>query len=196
MDWAHLHNEHIIEADEYNEYPYAGYINILETITKACADCQNVLFVGIGFGDIARTLYAQGVSITGIDFSKKMLDICKADMPEAELIHHDPEQGLPKLDSTYDAVVSLHYMKNLDFGEKIDLINDMKSALIPGGKIYIGDVAFETLQAMEACAEEFEDLWDEDDEDGAFIAKDLKSLTKLPTTFEKASFCSGVITIE
>lgn len=195
MDWVHPHNEHIIEADGYDEYPYAGYIDILKTITAACAGAQSVLFVGIGAGDIARTLYSQGVSIIGIDFSANMLAICEADMPQAQLIQHDLEKGLPQLGKTYDAVVSLHYMRTLSFGEKIDLIVDMATVLKPGGKIYIGDVAFPNLKAMATCAEEFEDLWDEDDEDGAFIASDLKALTKLPTQFTQISFCSAVITI-
>ena len=196
MSWEHPHNDHMIEADSYDEYPYAGYTKILERIVKACEGCERVLFVGIGVGDIARTLYDQGVAITGIDFSQKMIDICTEAMPSARLLTFDLEKhGLPELGETYDAVVSLYYLHTLAFGEKLDMIADMAQLLKPKGKIYIGDVAFASVKAMEACAEEFEDLFDEDEEDGAFIASDLKALSKLPSRFDKTSFCSGVITL-
>lgn len=196
IDWKNKYNEHIIEADSYDEYPYAGYTKILQYIYEELLSEKKVLFVGIGTGDLAKELYKKDIEITGIDFSEKMLALCKENMPKAKLIHYEYEDGMPDLDEKFDAIVSIYYLKNMSFGEKIDIIQKMKDHLEPKGKIIIGDVAFENIKDMESCSQEFEELWDEDEEEGAFIISDFKNILDGKLSFEKISFCSAVLKIK
>ena len=194
INWKNEYNEHILEADSYNEYPYAGYTKLLQKMYEATSGLKKILFLGIGTKDLVKELYKNSCDITVIESSEKILSSCKKDIPNCKFIHHDIEKGFPILENKFDAIISLYYMENLDFGEKIDVIKDMQNYLELTGKIIIGDIAFENLKSMEACAEEFEDLWDEDSEEGAFIISDFSKMFKM--SFEKVSFCAGIIIIE
>lgn len=61
-----------------------------------------------------------------------------------------------------------------------------------GGKLLIGDVAFNTREELEKCKTEAGDDWDEDEI--YFVLNEIrKSFPQ--ATFEQKSFCSGVIAI-
>jgi putative AdoMet-dependent methyltransferase len=63
--------------------------------------------------------------------------------------------------------------------------------LAPNGKIIIGDVAFETQGQLDACRKEAQEDWDSDE---FYLVAEKLAADFNKVTFEKMSFCSGVIT--
>ena len=71
-------------------------------------------------------------------------------------------------------------------------LKDLLNHLNDGGKILIGDIAFETREEFDAVREEVGNEWDE--EEFYCIAEELK--TEFPSlNFEKITFCSGILTL-
>lgn len=61
-----------------------------------------------------------------------------------------------------------------------------------GGKILIGDVAFDTRAELEQCKADSGDDWDSDE--SYFVFDKMKPhFPKM--TFERMSYCSGVLTL-
>ena len=71
-------------------------------------------------------------------------------------------------------------------------LRSLAECLAEGGKILIGDVAFETRTELEQCARDAGDEWD--DEELYCVADELRAF--FPSLrFEKVSFCAGILTI-
>ena len=54
---------------------------------KACG--KQILDIGFGTAVLTAKLYQDGYTITGIDFSKRMIEIAQQKMPGARLIQYD-----------------------------------------------------------------------------------------------------------
>ena len=72
-------------------------------------------------------------------------------MPRANLIEWDISNGLPNeiLSKKYDAIVSTYALHHLTDEDKITFIQQLLPLLNAGGKIYIGDIAFQTREDLE-----------------------------------------------
>ena len=69
---------------------------------------------------------------------------------------------------------------------------ELLNLLDEGGKLLVGDVAFETRSELEKCKEEAGSAWDEDEI--YFVIDELrKAFPELE--FEQKSYCSGIISI-
>ena len=195
--WAAGYDEMVNLSDEDNAYPFVGYKKIMNdiygTVMKKCP--ASVLDIGIGTGVLATKLYDAGHTITGIDFSEKMLEKCKIKMPDAELIQNNIKNGLPDAleNKKFDFIVSTYALHHLMDEEKVVFINSLLPYLNNNGEIIIGDVCFETRRDMERCAEAHEDEWD--DEEYYFIFSELNELllNKFNLSYFKYSHCGGVI---
>ena len=76
--------------------------------------------------------------------------------------------------------------------QKIRFIRELLPLLTEEGKIYIGDVAFETRRQLNECKAKAGDEWD--DEEIYFVYEELK--TYIPNlTFKKYSDCAGLFVI-
>ena len=62
-----------------------------------------------------------------------------------------------------DAVICTYALHHLTDAKKGELLCQMQACVKPGGRILIGDIAFETAQARSACREAVADDWDEDE---------------------------------
>lgn len=195
--WADGYDRAVGLSDEENTYPFAGYKNVLGAIYAAVLGrgCRRVLDIGFGTGVLTARLYAAGSTVTGIDFSRRMIEIAREKMPEAVLFEHDFSTGLPAelRNAEFDAVVCTYAIHHLTDEQKVDFIRELQAHLSPDGAIYIGDIAFTDREALSACRLACGDEWDEDE---IYIAAD--ELQKIfPTAqFEKFSHCAGVMTIE
>ena len=194
--WANGYDESVGLSDEKYTYPFAGYKDVLNAIYKEVLDldCKTVLDIGFGTGTLTRPLYEKGLEIYGQDFSDEMIKIAKEKMPNAKLFVGDFTKGLvnPLRENKYDAIIATYSLHHLTDEEKISFIKSLYSHLNPGGKILIGDVAFESRDDLKACKKKSRDYWD--DEEYYFVYEDLKEyFTDL--SFEKYSFCAGVLTI-
>jgi putative AdoMet-dependent methyltransferase len=196
--WADGYDKSVELSEENDEYPFAGYKDVLNTIYNIVhkRGKARILDVGFGTGILTKKLYDDGYEIYGIDFSQKMIEIAKEKMPLARLIKYDFSKGLPEeiKDSSFDYIISTYAMHHLEDEEKVKFIEKLENYLNKDGKIIIGDIVFETKKLLEECKVNYNEYWD--DEEVYFVFEDLrKSLLNKNISFTEISHCSGVIQI-
>ena len=194
--WADGYDEATGISDGENTYPFAGYKAVLGSIYKAVTEKPNavVLDVGFGTGTLMAKLYEKGCTIYGQDFSKRMIQLASEKMPGARLYQGDFTQGLaaPLLAQRYDFIVATYSMHHLTDEQKVSFLRELRDRLNPGGRILIGDVAFESRARLEQCRKDAGDEWD--DEEVYFVADELqKSFPSL--SFTKLSCWAGVLSL-
>ncbi|MCJ1907596.1 class I SAM-dependent methyltransferase [Planococcus ruber] len=198
--WAGQYDETVQQSEENNQYPFAGYKEILNAIYNEIRERENaeVLDIGFGTGILASRLYENGHRIDGIDFSSEMIAIAKAKMPFANLLEWDITKGLPNelAGRKYDAIVSTYALHHLSDEQKVDFLKSLLPLLSAEGKIYIGDIAFQTRADLEKCRKDSEGYWDESEH--YFVYEEIKnSLENLfQCEFYPLSHCGGVIVLD
>lgn len=195
--WANDYDKSVGLSDEDGSYPFAGYKAILNEIYKRVlnASAKTVLDIGFGTATLTAKLYEHGCAICGQDFSEKMIELAQAKMPSAKLYQGDFSSGLVETLShrKYDAIIATYSLHHLTDSQKVSFLESLLELLNEGGYIYIGDVAFETRDALQKCRYEVGDEWDEDEI--YFVYDELKS--HFPKTqFVPMSICAGVITLQ
>ena len=197
--WADGYDETVQVSEENGVYPFAGYRAILNTIFNEVMEKKNarVLDIGFGTGVLTAKLYENGHHIDGIDFSEKMIALAQAKMPKANLIEWDIANGLPEeiKGKQYDYIVSTYVLHHLTDEEKVSFIKELMPLLTDGGKILIGDIAFETRQELEICKNDSKEFWDDDE--FYFVFNELGSMLEegCMLGFIPISHCGGVIEI-
>ena len=194
--WADGYDKSVQLCEEDNEYPFAGYKDVLNTIYNIIhrKEKAKVLDIGFGTGVLTKKLYDDGYEIYGIDFSERMLEISKEKMPLAKLVQYDFSRGLPKeLENIqFDYIISTYAMHHLEDEDKIKFINKLEKYLSRDGRIIIGDIAFETRELLEQCKVKYENYWD--DEEIYFVFDELKEFfPKEDISFTTISHCAGII---
>jgi tRNA (uracil-5-)-methyltransferase TRM9 len=100
-----------------------------------------VLDAGCGNGKNMIYMNKRNINTIGIDFSTKLLDVCKnksLNVQEADIRY------LPYDDNTFDFVISIaviHHLSNET--DRINALNEMKRVCKPGGKILVSVWALE-----------------------------------------------------
>ena len=196
--WADGYEKSVQLSEEDNEYPFAGYKDVLGTIYNIVhrKEKAKILDIGFGTGVLTKKLYDDGYEIYGIDFSQRMIEIAKEKMPLAKLFQYDFSKGLPKKleNIQFDYIISTYAMHHLEDKEKIKFINKLDKYLSSDGEIIIGDVAFETRGLLEQCKIKYADYWD--DEEIYFVFDELKEFfPKEDISFTTISYCAGIIQI-
>lgn len=165
--WANEYDKTVQVSEENGQYPFAGYQAVLGTIYNEVmqGDRKNVLDIGIGTGVLAVQLAAHGHHITGLDFSKAMLEATQQKLPQAAFFEWDLHDGLPPQieQQRFDAIISTYTLHHFNDDEKVSLIRQLLNLLTPGGKLYIGDIAFSTAAELKRCREESLAYWDDDE---------------------------------
>ncbi len=153
-----------------------------------------VLDIGFGTGTLTRKLYENGYTVYGQDFSSKMIELALEKMPEAHLYKDDFTLGLvePLKHEHYDFIVATYSIHHLTDVQKVNFLKELLDRLNDGGKILIGDVAFETRSELEKCKEESGDGWDNNE---IYCVSDELRAEFTNLRFERISFCSGILTI-
>lgn len=194
--WADGYDKAVGISDEENSYPFAGYKQILASIFQTIMEKphSSVLDIGFGTGTLTARLYERGCDIYGQDFSARMIQLASEKMPQAHLYQGDFTKGLvePLLQRSYDFIVATYSLHHLQDPEKISFLHQLLSRLNKGGQILIGDIAFETRQAMDQFRQETGDDWD--DEEVYFVIDELKS--EFPSLhFQRFSCCAGILSL-
>lgn len=195
--WADDYDKSVGLSDEDGTYPFAGYKAILNAIYNRVLNVssKNVLDIGFGTGTLASKLYEQGCMIYGQDFSDRMIELAQAKMPNAKLFQGDFSNGLvePLLQQKYDAIIATYSLHHLTDLQKVDFLKNLLVLLNEGGCIYIGDVAFESREALRKCMDTAGDEWDDDEI--YFVYDELR--LHFPTMkFEQMSNCAGLISLQ
>lgn len=196
--WADGYDKSVQISDESDEYPFAGYKDVLNTVYKAVREKMGtVLDIGFGTGVLTQKLYNDGYKVTGIDFSERMIEIAREKMPEADLIQYDFTDGLPKeLEGiSFDWIISTYAIHHLTDEQKRLFIHELIKHINPSGTIIFGDVAFHTKEDLEQAKKRDQNQWDEDE---VYLVRDeiKKMIPDLEVNFKKISYCSGVMTIK
>ena len=194
--WAEDYDRSVALSDGSGTYPFAGYRELLGEIYRRVLSggAKDVLDIGFGTGTLTAKLYESGCSISGQDFSEKMVELARSKMPEAALYCGDFSRGLaePLMRKRYDAIVATYSLHHLTDRQKTGFIKGLLPLLREGGQLYIGDVAFETRAALEACRSAAGERWDGDEIH--FVFDELKrDFPKM--TFEAFSSCAGLLTL-
>lgn len=196
--WANEYEKSVYSSDQNNTYPFAGYKKIIDNIYKEIIlqDKANIFDIGFGTGILLSKLYDKGYNILGMDFFEKMIKVAKEKMPKAYLFKGDFSKELNDeiKKVKFDFIIATYSLHHLRDEEKIKLIIKLYQLLNENGSIIIGDIAFETRNELNKCKIKYEDEWD--DEEYYFIYDDIKKMIPYENTFEKISFCSGVIRIK
>ena len=194
--WADGYDRSVGLSDEGNTYPFAGYKRVLNAIYNKVLEsgCQTVLDIGFGTGTLTQKLYEHGCTVYGQDFSHRMIELAKAQMPKAELYQGDFTKGLVDAlkQNRYDAIIATYSLHHLTDVEKVVFIESLRPLLNDGGRIYIGDVAFGNRAQLEACKADAGDDWDDDEI--YFVVDELQAYIP-QLRFEPLSNCAGVLTL-
>ena len=194
--WADGYDQSVGLSDENGTYPFAGYKQILNAIYNRVLSGagKTVLDIGFGTGTLTARLYEQGCEIYGQDFSPRMLELAQQKMPGAHLYQGDFSRGLaPELRAQrYDAIIATYSLHHLSDSQKVAFLHGLIPLLAPGGSIYIGDVAFETRQELDACRAQVGKAWD--DGEIYFVCEELRP--HFPNLiFTQYSGCAGLLEI-
>jgi putative AdoMet-dependent methyltransferase len=193
--WANGYDKSVNLCEQDNDYPFAGYKDILNTIYNQIRvkNEAKILDIGFGTGILTKRLYDDGYEIWGIDFSEKMIEISRKKMPEAKLIQYDFVKGLPEEveSQKFDFIISTYALHHLNDSEKVKFLTNILNLLNKDGIILIGDVAFETRKMHNKCkADCGEDGWDDDE--FYIIFNELKDSFEI-AEFTQISHCAGVL---
>ena len=194
--WADGYERAVGLSDEDNTYPFAGYKEILRRIFRIITEKPNavVLDIGFGTGTLTAKLYESGCVIYGQDFSPKMIELASAKMPNAHLYQGDFSKELaePLRYHHYDYIIATYSLHHLTDGQKTAFLRELMERLNAGGKILIGDVAFETRAELNKCRQAVGDEWD--NEEVYFVIDELRRVFP-GLCFEKVSYCAGILTL-
>jgi ubiquinone/menaquinone biosynthesis C-methylase UbiE len=143
--WAETYDNDVYDSSRPDQFTFRDYDRVLDRIL-ALADlphhsCSHLLDIGIGTGNLARRFLSTGITITGIDPSVRMREICRQKFPGITLMPgHFLDIPLPP-EST-DLIISSYAFHHLTAPEKTGAVGVMKSVLKPGGRIIIADLMF------------------------------------------------------
>jgi len=198
--WADRYEEEVDTADDNNEYPFAGYKKILDSIYGEIMErCPaKVLDIGIGTGRLSSRLYEAGNDITGIDFSSEMLDIAKVRMANARLFQCNFAEGFPPelMGMKYDFIVSTYALHHLTDDLKVRFIQALPEYLNEGGVIFVGDIGFPTRDDLKKCKAVCNpDEWDDDEYYLVFTELCEQLATSCNATYQQVSHCAGLMRV-
>ena len=192
--WANAYDKSVNLSEEANEYPFAGYKDVLGTIYQIIkkGNGNKILDIGFGTGILSKKLYDDGCDIYGIDFSEKMIEIAKSKMPNAALIQYDFTKGLPDsiINETFDFIICTYAIHHLDHPQQVAFIQKLLQLITKNGAVLIGDVAFQTQNELEKCKKESGNLWDQDE---VYPIIDQFKADFPNMEYQQISFCSGVL---
>lgn len=195
--WADGYDHAVGISDAENTYPFAGYRQVLDGIYQMVMETPNAVILDIGFGTGALTtrLYESGCIVYGQDFSSRMIALASAKMPKAHLLQGDFSQGLvePLRKLRYDYIIATYALHHLTDAQKSAFLASLRICLKAHGRILIGDIAFETRDALDRCRQMAGHDWDEEEiyPVAAELRRDFPSLT-----FTQVSECAGILVIE
>jgi putative AdoMet-dependent methyltransferase len=197
--WSDGYDMSVNLSEESNQYPFAGYKNVLNTIYNIIhiKERAAILDIGFGTGTLTKKLYDDKYSIYGVDFSQKMIEIAKTKMPSAKLFQYNFMEGLPReLDNIqFDYIISTYAIHHLEDKEKINFLAELMHHLYNDGEILIGDVAFETKEMLEQCKTDSGDSWD--NEEAYIVFNELKrNFSEEKISFMPISYCAGIIRLK
>lgn len=185
-----------------DQYPFAGYFDIIEVIKKKISEenLKNILDLGIGSGYMLSKVTDENQKCIGIDFSEKMLEIAGSKFKSKNLIRYDISKGIPDelKEERFDCILSAYTLHHFNQKEKIEIIKSY-SELINKGCFIIADIAFDSIDKMLIVKMDKNKNWDVEEEGGYIIFDSFSECLEennIKYEYKKMSYCSGIFIIE
>ncbi len=197
-EWSGNYDDSILNS---KGYPFEGYYQLFGTIEKIVQSKTHpkVLDLGIGTGTLSLQLQKNGADITGVDFSKKMLEVSREKLGDIKLFHQDLTEGLPVelYGQAFDFIVSTYAFHHIPTVLKKMYIKHLVSFLKPDGQLIIGDIGFRTRADYCFCEKENTGHWDTDEADYYFVYEEFKAYLENYFTVDYTQFssCGGLLII-
>lgn len=121
-------------ADWYHQNRYQGLMErgYLERLVLGLEKGSSILDLGCGTGiPIYRYFIEQGFGVTGVDASRKMLEIARQNFPRGYFVLQDMRHL--SLDGTYDAVIAWHSFFHLPQDDQRSMFPVFAQLLRSGG---------------------------------------------------------------
>ncbi len=144
-EWAGSYDKDIYDTGRPDQFTFKDYDRVLDRIVEYCDPANNryshLLDIGIGTGNLAARFLPTGITVTGIDPSVKMMEICQRKFPDITVMPgHFLDIPLPP--QSIDLIVSSYAFHHLTSGEKEEAVHEMKRVLKSGGRVVIADLMF------------------------------------------------------
>ena len=194
-DWAETYDQSVLNCQAF---PFTGYTDLMKTVvTLAQArPGMSVLDLGTGTGNLAVRFAGLGCKLWCTDFSAPMLAQARQKLPNAHFILHDLHLGLPtELKGPFDRIVSAYVLHHFEMDEKVRILHGLLACLAQGGRMVIGDIAFQDQAALEKVKFELGDDWEDEFYWLADAAVPLLRLAGMKTSYRQVSPCAGVFVI-
>lgn len=91
------------------------------------------LEIGCGSGGLLRMLVAQGVRAVGVDTSARAVQLARARVPAASVVHIAADAYLPFPDDTFDAILAQHVIEHLPHADTA--LQEWRRVLKPNGRL-------------------------------------------------------------
>lgn len=139
----------------------------LDKVISLLSDCGSVLDLGCGGGEpIARYFIEKGFKLTGVDYSRNMLEICKERFPNHQWVFDDMRNL--KLEGSYDALISWGAFFHLTIEQQRNTLPKLCNLLKPNGLLLLtvghdegevtGTVANQTVYHASLSKKEYEQI--------------------------------------
>lgn len=125
-------------AEEYDEKRNRDLFekSYLDKMISFLGEGTSVLDLGCGAGEpIARYLIEKGLNVTGLDYSHKMLSLCKERFPKHQWIYGDMRDL--KGERSYDAIISWGAFFHLTIDQQRDALPKICNLLKPNGILLV-----------------------------------------------------------
>lgn len=163
-------------ATKYNK-TFSNRSNYLDDFLKYVPKKGKILDIGCGVGVDSSYIKSKGYIPTGIDISKKMLEIAKKKNPQVDFRLGDMRKLNFKNDS-YNGIIASYSLIHIPKNEVSGIISNLYKILKKGGIIYLG------LQSGKSC----EIFIDEPFKHGESLFLNIMSLKEIKVILEKEGF--------
>lgn len=193
-------SKHYSNCANVNEFPFIGFKSHLLSVATHCAisDKTTVLELGIGTGLLAMLYADRAKKTAGVDFSVKMLKLCKQNIPGIQLFNADVTKDFDFLcGEKFDRIVTNYLFHEFDDPTKNEIVKRcFENHLSESGFMVIGDISFENQTILDDARQKSENLWD-GQEFYWNAEKQTEALRELGffVLYEQTTPCSGVYII-
>lgn len=140
-DW---HKDH--QQDEW-------WIEGTDTFISLFAPDSKILDVGCAGGFKSKYLTDHGLQVTGIDFSEKLIEIAKRELPEATFLVMDM-QNVQELPQEFDGIFAQASLLHIPRADIKKVLQGLLSKLKPDGYLYVAVKGIRADRPNEEAKEE------------------------------------------